>query len=205
MASVAGPSYRAVPGAPVPREQDDADEDEDYSADAGLCWQILNEQRGILLWLKETYPVPMGVLWLSALGGSLQAPVLSFFYLRLGLSPVSIGTAGFITTGGALLLTPMYGYILDNYSAMGTLVLTTSLCGVGCLVRGLAASEGAVFAAASIMGVGGASFEAMTLALVTRGAPAEMRPSVVSGFMTQVLTLPLTLTRTLTLPLTLSY
>ena len=84
MASVAGPSYRAVPGAPVPREQDDADEDEDYSADAGLCWQILNEQRGILLWLKETYPVPMGVLWLSALGGSLQAPVLSFFYLRLG-------------------------------------------------------------------------------------------------------------------------
>jgi len=60
------------------------------------------------------------------------------------------------------------------------------MCGIGCLMRGLASGETMVYTAAAIMGAGGVSFEAMTLALVTRGAPPNLRQSVVSGFLTQV-------------------
>jgi hypothetical protein len=44
-------------------------------------------------------------------------PVLSFFYQGLGMTPEQIGWGGVITTAGALMFGPIYGWILDRHSA----------------------------------------------------------------------------------------
>ena len=52
------------------------------------CYDVVRDQWVVFLWLKGAFPVPMGVLWLAALGGSLQAPVLSFFIKLVGSLPL---------------------------------------------------------------------------------------------------------------------
>jgi len=157
-----------------------------------MCRLFLDHSKiAVWLWNDDLLCLPMMVMWFSSFFGSFSQAVLTFFYLKLGLSASEMGNAGFITTTGGLLLAPFYGYLLDKRSSYGTLVLTTSLCGLGCLVRGMATDTTTVYAAATVMAIGGVNFEAMLLALVVRNAPVTMRSAVVSHYILQMKVLSL--------------
>ena len=71
-------------------------------------------QLGALLWMWRECRTPMVVTWMAVFGGALHTPVVTFFFLKLEMTPVEMGMAGFITTTGSLLLTPVYGWLLDK-------------------------------------------------------------------------------------------
>ena len=61
--------------------------------------------------------VPMLGIWFASLGGALHAPVTTYFQVELGASTVELGNFGVIRTLGVLLVSPLYGYLLDRQSA----------------------------------------------------------------------------------------
>lgn len=61
--------------------------------------------------------VPMLGIWFASLGGALHAPVTTYFQVELGASTVEIGNFGVIRTAGVLLVSPLYGWLLDRHSA----------------------------------------------------------------------------------------
>ncbi|KAJ1475105.1 hypothetical protein T484DRAFT_1910289 [Baffinella frigidus] len=128
----------------------------------------------------------MLVVWLATLGGSIQAPALSFFYQLLGMSPGEIGVFGLIVNVGVLISSPLYGHLLDKVSPFLAVSLSLLTCALGCLIRGLAASKGMVWASAVVLGMGAYSFEQMALATVARRVPCALRSLVVSGFLLQI-------------------
>ena len=58
--------------------------------------------------------VPMWIIWVASFGGSLHAPVTTFFLLELDLTEIQIGQVGFFISAGSILLAPLYGYFLDS-------------------------------------------------------------------------------------------
>jgi MFS family permease len=126
----------------------------------------------------------MVVVWLSSFSGALQSPVVSFFLLQLGMTPVGIGQVGFITAMGALFLGPIYGLLMDAKNPYAVVVLSTSLCGLGCLLRGVAVNPTMVYAAATVMMLG-APMEPMVMAYICRTQHAFDRAATVAGFLAQ--------------------
>mmetsp|Transcript_30530 Transcript_30530/g.81439 ORF Transcript_30530/g.81439 Transcript_30530/m.81439 type:complete len:184 (+) Transcript_30530:188-739(+) len=111
---------------------------------------------------------------------------MPFFYVLLGMSAFQIGQSGFIMTAGTLICAPFYGWLLDRKSAYLALLLSLSLCGLGCLVRGVGASISTVYISAAILGIGGTTFETMSLAALARHFPPSSRALLVSGFFLQI-------------------
>mmetsp|Transcript_9546 Transcript_9546/g.31964 ORF Transcript_9546/g.31964 Transcript_9546/m.31964 type:complete len:574 (-) Transcript_9546:171-1892(-) len=126
------------------------------------------------------------VVWLVTIGGNLQKPVISFFYLKLSMSAIEIGRVGFIVMLVVLLGSPVYGYLMDRRSAFLAVLLSLSMCGVGCFLRGIATDVNMVYLAAFILGLGSYSFETMALAALSRFASADFRFLIVSGFLLQI-------------------
>jgi len=128
----------------------------------------------------------VGVVWAVTFGGNMQTPVVSFFYQDIGMTPVEIGTAGFIIMACLLLSSPAYGYVLDTWGAYEALLLSLSVCGVGCFARALCWSAPGVYAAAVLLGLG-SSFETMALATLARSwSEPGSRALLVSGFLLQI-------------------
>lgn len=125
------------------------------------------------------------VVWAVTFGGNVQSPVVSFFYLEIGMSPVEIGNAGFISMACLLISSPVYGYVLDRKGAYEALLLSLCVCGVGCFGRALCSTPAAVYFAAVLLGFG-SSFETMSLATLSRSLPPYRRSLIVSGFLLQI-------------------
>ena len=87
---------------------------------------------------ERRFRTPLLLVWMSNFGASLASPALPFFYLRLGLTPVEIGRQAAILAAGTLVTAPAYGWLLDARGPFASIALSASLCGVGCLLRGLA-------------------------------------------------------------------
>ncbi|EKX40706.1 hypothetical protein GUITHDRAFT_113238 [Guillardia theta CCMP2712] len=121
------------------------------------------------------------VVWLVTIGGNLQKPVISFFYLKLSMSAIEIGRVGFIVMLVVLLGSPVYGYLMDRRSAFLAVLLSLSMCGVGCFLRGIATDVNMVYLAAFILGLGSYSFETMALAALSRFASADFRYRIAMG------------------------
>ena len=96
-----------------------------------------------------------------------------------------------MVTLGLLLLGPLYGWLLDKWDAYLTIALTLGLCGIGCLLRGIAASMAMIYASALALAFGGINFEAMTLAYIACIQSAESRALVISAYLFQYKTLSL--------------
>ena len=134
----------------------------------GCCSQLaaaFSDQADVLRWMWKTRAirVPMVVYWAEDIGGAVSAPVIFFFYTQLGLSPTQIGNAGFVSTLGTLIASPLYGTLMDRWSGYGVVLVhragsidsklspsgwlqvSVSLCGIGCALKGLATSAEMVY------------------------------------------------------------
>lgn len=138
------------------------------------------------LFCDEALKVVVIVIWVVTFGGNMQAPVISFFFLELGMSAQQIGTAKSISQAMILLTGPMHGMIMDKFGAYAALNLTISLCGFGCLVQACATSASAVYIAACILGIGSFSLETVALATISRALSPSKRCLAVSSFLLQI-------------------
>lgn len=82
--------------------------------------------------------VPMLGIWVASFGGALHAPVTTYFQVEVGASTAQIGNFGIIRTAGVLLVSPLYGWLLDRRSAYLPAVLSAFCCTFGCLMHGFA-------------------------------------------------------------------
>jgi MFS family permease len=159
-------------------------ESPDMPMTASSHLRLLAKHWAVLKFFWCNFRVVMCVVWLSAFSGALQSPVVSFFLLQLGMTPVGIGRVGFITATGALFLGPIYGWLMDAQNPYAVVVLSTSLCGLGCLLRGIAVDPTMVYAAATVMMLG-APMEPMVMAYICRTQHAIDRAATVAGFLAQ--------------------
>jgi len=138
------------------------------------------------MYLTPQYRSPMLVIWVGSFGGALHAPVTSFFYLAVGASEHDIGVIGALQSLSSLLLSPVYGHVADNYGYYHVYGLSTTLCSVGCLVRGLAGDVKGLYTGAIILGLGGAQAWSLALGYLSTHTPPNRKSEVVSGFIVQV-------------------
>eukprot|EP00392_Amoebophrya_sp_AT5.2_P003587 g3592.t1 len=158
---------------------------------------------------KELF-VPMLSIWVASFGGALHEPVTAYFLLQLGATTSQLGNFGAITTVGGLLVTPLYGWLMDTRTAYLPCVLSAGCCAFGCLIRGLAPgaaieasaalmsapgdpSSGMFFLylAHVIMGLGAVNFWNIVGTYIALAFPRSKRDVAVSGFQVQVAALRL--------------
>lgn len=139
----------------------------------------------------ERFRGPMCVIWISDFGGSLHMPVITFFLLGLGATTMDIGIFGFCRMAGAMMLSPVYGHCVDRFGIKWPLLICTSLCGIGCTVRGVAGSRWQLYLAQGIVGMGGGSSWSMVKGHIARHTSEEERPMVVAGLRLQMVVLSL--------------
>eukprot|EP00928_Gymnodinium_smaydae_P096797 TRINITY_DN8621_c0_g1_i1.p1 TRINITY_DN8621_c0_g1~~TRINITY_DN8621_c0_g1_i1.p1 ORF type:complete len:544 (+),score=44.72 TRINITY_DN8621_c0_g1_i1:216-1634(+) len=130
-------------------------------------------------------------LWMEDFGGSIHWPALTFFFLAVGASTVDIGVFGTCRALGALLLAPVYGRSVDLYGVRTPLLICTSLCGFGCLLRGYAQSVAYLYVSSVIVGFGAGSSWSMVKGHVARHTEEHQRPMVVSGLRLQMMLISL--------------
>eukprot|EP00854_Cymbomonas_tetramitiformis_P010485 gene10485-12402_t len=150
---------------------------------------VLSEQYKLAhrFWTDPKFHGPMMTIWVATLGGSLHSSVTTFFYLEVGATATDIGTLGVISTSQSLILSPLYGWLLDKHSAYSAMVLSCLVCATGCLVRGLAADVHTLKIGAFILGLGGANLWTTVLAYCSKYTERENRSLIVSGFIFQAL------------------
>ena len=112
-------------------------------------------------------------------------PVTVFFYMRLGASTADVGTIGWLRAMGVF-LNPLYGYLLDKHSAYASMLLSSFLCALGCLVRGLAVDTTTLFVAAFILGLGASNLWTIVLSFIATHSPPKHRSAVISAYFFQV-------------------
>lgn len=134
----------------------------------------------------------MLALWLSDLGGSLHGPVVTYFYLRLGSTPMQIGILGFGMRGSTMLLSPAYGRLVDRFGIARPMLGCVLCCGCGCLLRGAAQAVWQLFAAQVLMGMGGGSQWSMVKGYVAPELDDCQRSLLVVGLRVQMTVLTLT-------------
>lgn len=119
---------------------------------------VFKTQRSIMneFILNRHLRTPMVIVWFSNFGSSVAAAVITYFYKDLGLGTVQIGQVGAIGAVGSIFVAPVYGWIFDTRGAWFSIAVSSSLCGFGCLLRGLAQGRAECMISASIMA--GASF-----------------------------------------------
>lgn len=129
---------------------------------------------------------PTLVVWVATLGSALHSPVIAFFYLGLGLKPTEIGMLASISSCGSLLAAPAYGHLLDTRGPWLAILLSSAMCALGCLLRGLAQSWAWLLTAAVLLGLGGANLSSLVLAHVVGESPREQRPLMIASYMAQL-------------------
>eukprot|EP00439_Symbiodinium_sp_Y106_P061974 s444_g9.t1 len=135
--------------------------------------------------------VPMLGIWVASFGGALHAPVTTYFQVEVGASTAQIGNFGIIRTAGVLLVSPLYGWLLDRRSAYLPAVLSAFCCTFGCLMHGFAFDVAGLYFASVILALGAVNFWNVVGAYVALATPREQRHVVVTGFQVQVATLRL--------------
>mmetsp|Transcript_79729 Transcript_79729/g.221901 ORF Transcript_79729/g.221901 Transcript_79729/m.221901 type:complete len:517 (-) Transcript_79729:73-1623(-) len=136
---------------------------------------------------------PMLAIWVATFGGALHEPVTTFFMLELGATTAQMGKFGVIRAVGAWVLGPIYGWMVDKYTAFLPAVLSGLFCAVGCLIRGFAPVNaiGVLYVAAVVLGLGAGNFWNVVGTHVACSTKDELRPLVVSAYFVQVTSLQL--------------
>ena len=96
---------------------------------------------------------PLFVIWVASFGGSLHAPVTTFFLLEVGATQMDVGWLGFMQATGTLVCAPMYGWLLDNKSPFLAMALSAFMCSAGCLIRGFATNVSMLYFGMGMLGV----------------------------------------------------
>ena len=130
--------------------------------------------------------VPIFIIWVASFGGSLHSPVTTFFLLDLGISEVQIGHVGFLISAGPIVLAPLYGYFLDRGFKFWSIWVSCLMCGLGCLLRGVATDWKLVYAGAVVIGFGAPLWN-VVLTHVSAATPPRHRSLAISAFQVGVL------------------
>lgn len=131
----------------------------------------------------ERLRAPVLVVSMAVLGYSLHAPVISFFFLQLHLTPVQIGMLGAISSVGTMLLSPLYGWLLDTHGAYHAILFSSSMCALGCLVRGCATSATSLVLASVLLGLGGGNLITLVCAHLSSRTPRAERAPLLSAYL----------------------
>ncbi|KAL1524592.1 hypothetical protein AB1Y20_019482 [Prymnesium parvum] len=131
---------------------------------------------------ERTLRVPVLVVAVATLGGSLHAPVISYFYLQLKLTAPEIGSLGAISSVGTMLLSPLYGWLLDTHGAYYAILFSSSMCALGCLARGCAAGYNALVGASLLLGLGGGNLITLVCAYLSSHTARAERAAVLSAY-----------------------
>ncbi|KAJ9443042.1 hypothetical protein DIPPA_16415 [Diplonema papillatum] len=126
------------------------------------------------------------MIWVASFGGALHAPVTAFYYLELGATEMDIGIFSMIAAGGSVLLSPLYGWLLDLSGSFPVMTFSCFLCAMGCLVRGLATDTTACLIGVALLGLGGGNLWIATLSHITRHTSEARRNYHVTGYLVQV-------------------
>ena len=105
---------------------------------------------------------------------------------QLGLTATDIGVLGSISTIGTMLLSPMYGWLLDEHGAYWAIFISSSMCALGCLTRGIATSYGALVLASALLGLGGGNLVTLVCAYVSSRTARVERAPVLSAYITML-------------------
>ena len=132
-------------------------------------------------WSTPKLRAPLLVVWVATLGGSLHAPAVPFFYVEMGLDAPAIGTLNSLSALGSLALAAPYGWLLDKRGPYTAILISSAMCGLGCLFRGLAPSYPYLVVAAIFLGLGGGNLVTLILAYVSTQTEPSQRALVVSG------------------------
>ena len=144
-----------------------------------------------LLWSRPHFRAPLITIWVASFGGSLHAPVTTGYVRKIGASTSDIGTMDAITSIGMVVLSPVYGYLLDRYGGRVPIVLTSFFCGLGCAIRGFARDVSDIFLGNLVLSLGAGNLWTIVLSFISKSSPREIRSTVVSAFLFQVATLRL--------------
>ena len=125
-------------------------------------------------------------IWVASFGAALHMPCTAYFYIELGATDVDIGAINTLATVCSLFLQPVYGHVLDTRGPFVPVVVSCAFCALGCLLRGLATNVTMLYAAALVLGLGGANLWTTVLGLVVKRSPRATRSIAVSGFLVQV-------------------
>lgn len=126
------------------------------------------------------------VVAVATFGGSLHAPVVPFFYLQLGLHASEIGVLGAISSLCTMLLSPVYGWLLDTHGAYHAIFFSSLMCALGCLLRGFATSFSILICASIFLGLGGGNLVTLVCAYLSSRTPRAERASVISGYISML-------------------
>jgi len=99
-----------------------------------------------------------------------------------------MGKFGVIRSIGGWVLGPVYGWMVDKYSAFLPTLLSAGVCATGCCLRGFTpvGRIELLYAAAVVLGLGAASFWNVVGTHVACATPTDMRSLVVSAFYVQL-------------------
>mmetsp|Transcript_136106 Transcript_136106/g.261468 ORF Transcript_136106/g.261468 Transcript_136106/m.261468 type:complete len:441 (+) Transcript_136106:71-1393(+) len=130
--------------------------------------------------------IPMFAIWVASFGGALHAPVTTYFQMEVGATTEQIGNFGVIRTAGVILVSPVYGWLLDKRSAYVPAVLSAFCCTFGCLFHGFAPDTTGLYVANAMLALGAVNFWNVVGAYVAIAMPRDQRSLVVSGYQVQV-------------------
>jgi len=127
---------------------------------------------------------PVMITWIASFGGSLHAPITQYFYLGVGADEINLGALNTVSIVGALITSPIIGWLVDNGFTIGGIFFCACCCAIGCFIRAMANSVQVLFIAVFILGFGSNLWN-IVLAYISIESDPEYRTIVISGFLGQ--------------------
>jgi len=130
---------------------------------------------------------PALAIWAASFGGAMHEPITAFFTMQLGATVAQMGTFGVIKSTGTWILGPVYGWLVDRYTAFLPTIFSSFFCALGCTLRGFtpAGRIDLLYASSFILGLGAANFWNVVGTHLACATDRELRPLVVSAFFVQ--------------------
>ena len=143
------------------------------------------------LWARPEFRASLVTIWVASFGGALHAPVTTAYLRKVGATTEEIGEMGAVLNVGTVLLSPVYGWVLDKYGGLIPTLVTCTLCALGCAIRGFAPDVPTLFVGCAITSFGAGNLWTTVMSFLGMSTPREQRSEVVSAFIFQVAALRL--------------
>jgi len=153
----------------------------------GAARAVLHEQLGALrLFIRRrALLVVVVIYWVERVSNGLNAAVVPFFMRALALSPSQMGLLATIARAALLTTAPLYGLVVDARGPLAAIMVASSLCSAGCMLRSFSSTFGELAAAMVMTGAGGANLVPLISAHLARETRPAVRPLVLSAFALQ--------------------
>lgn len=139
-----------------------------------------------ILWHDRRFCSAMVALWSADFGGSIHSPATTFYFLLLGATPMDIGILEFGRRLSCIVLSPVYGRLVDKHGLYWPLLACVSMCGTGCILRGTAQDVWHLFLAQLVVGMGGGAQWTMTKGYISGHLEESQRSLIVVGLRVQM-------------------